>query len=47
VRVRAASEAVRVGLHPMRRLRAGRYALIVRAGFAAGERERRSSLVVH
>jgi uncharacterized protein YkwD len=47
VRVRAASDSVRVGLHPMRRLRAGRYALIVRAGFAAGERERRSSLVVH
>jgi uncharacterized protein YkwD len=47
VRVRAASDAVRVGLHPMRRLRAGRYALIVRAGLAAGEREQRMSLVVH
>jgi uncharacterized protein YkwD len=47
VRVRAASDAVRVGLHPMRRLRAGRYALVVRAGSAARERERRMSLVVH
>jgi uncharacterized protein YkwD len=46
-RVRPASDVVRVGLHPMRRLRAGRYALVVRAGFAAGERERRMSLVVH
>jgi uncharacterized protein YkwD len=47
VRVRAATDAVRVGLHPMRRLRAGRYALVVRAGSAARERERRMSLVVH
>ena len=31
-RTRAAADAVRVGLHPMRRLRAGRYALVVRAG---------------
>jgi hypothetical protein len=30
----------------MRRLRAGRYALVVRAGSAAGARERRMSLVV-
>jgi uncharacterized protein YkwD len=46
-RVRPASDVVRVRLHPMRRLRAGRYALVVRAGLAAGERERRMSLVVH
>ena len=46
-RTRAASDAVRVKLHPMRRLRAGRYALVVRAGSAARERERRMSLVVH
>ena len=45
-RTRAAADAVRVRLHPMRRLRAGRYALIVRAGSAAGERERRTSLVL-
>ena len=30
----------------MRRLRAGRYALVVRAGSAAGMRERRTSLMV-
>jgi uncharacterized protein YkwD len=47
VRVRAVSDAVRVGLRPMRRLRAGRYALVVHAGSAARERERRMSLVVH
>jgi uncharacterized protein YkwD len=41
-----ASDAVRVRLHPMRRLRAGRYALVVRAGPTARERERRMSLVV-
>jgi uncharacterized protein YkwD len=45
-RMRAASEAVRVRLHPIRRLRAGRYALVVRAGQAAAERERRMSIVV-
>jgi uncharacterized protein YkwD len=45
-RMRAASDAVRVRLHPMRRLRAGRYALVVRAGQAAAERERRMSIVV-
>lgn len=39
---RAATSPVRVRLHPMRRLRAGRYALVVRAGSAA----RRTSLVV-
>jgi len=44
--MRAASDAVRVLLHPMRRLRAGRYALVVRAGSATGERERRTSLVL-
>jgi uncharacterized protein YkwD len=46
VRMRASSDAVRVALHPMRRLRAGRYALVVRAGPAASERERRITLVV-
>ena len=45
-RTRAAPDTVRVALHPMRRLRAGRYALVVRAGSAAGMRERRTSLVV-
>jgi hypothetical protein len=44
--MRVASDAVRVRLHPMRRLRAGRYALVVRAGSAARERELRMSLVV-
>ncbi len=39
---RAAARPVRVRLHPVRRLRAGRYALVVRAGSAA----RRTSLVV-
>ena len=38
----AAASPVRVRLHPMRRLRAGRYALVVRAGSTA----RRTSLVV-
>jgi uncharacterized protein YkwD len=46
VRMRAASDAVRVRLHPMRRLRAGRYALVVRAGSATRVRELRMSLVV-
>jgi len=46
VRTRTAPSTVRVRLHPMRRLRAGRYALIVRAGSAASMRERRMSLVV-
>jgi uncharacterized protein YkwD len=45
-RMRAASDAVRVRLHPVRRLRAGRYALVVRAGQAAAERERRMSIVL-
>jgi uncharacterized protein YkwD len=39
---RAGASPVRVRLRPMRRLRAGRYALVVRAGSAA----RRTSLVV-
>jgi uncharacterized protein YkwD len=47
VRMRAAPDSLRVRLHPMRRLRAGRYALVVRAGSAAHARERRMSLVVH
>jgi uncharacterized protein YkwD len=46
VRLRATPDSVRVALRPMRRLRAGRYALIVRAGSAASMRERRTSLVV-
>jgi hypothetical protein len=45
-RMRAAADAVRVRLHPMRRLRAGRYALVVRVGSAAAEHERRMSLVL-
>ena len=45
-RMRAAADAVRVRLHAMRRLRAGRYALVVRAGSAAREHERRMSLVL-
>jgi uncharacterized protein YkwD len=45
-RMRAAADAVRVRLHAMRRLRAGRYALVVRAGSAAAEHERRMSLVL-
>jgi uncharacterized protein YkwD len=45
-RMRAAADAVRVRLHAMRRLRAGRYALVVRAGSAAREHERRMTLVL-
>ena len=45
-RMRAAADAVRVRLHAMRRLRAGRYAIVVRAGSAAREHERRMSLVL-
>jgi uncharacterized protein YkwD len=45
-RTLATADAVRVRLHPMRRLRAGRYALVVRAGSAAGGRERRMSLIL-
>ena len=45
-RARVVSGPVRVRLHPMRRLRAGRYALIVRAGATAHAPERRMSLVV-
>jgi uncharacterized protein YkwD len=45
-RTRAAADPVRVVLHPMRPLGAGRYALIVRAGSAAGGHERRTSMVL-
>jgi uncharacterized protein YkwD len=45
-RTRTATDAIRVRLHPMRRLRAGRYALVVRAGSAAGGHERRMSMVL-
>jgi uncharacterized protein YkwD len=45
-RTRAAADPVRVVLHPMRRLSAGRYALIVRAGSAGGGHERRMSMVL-
>jgi hypothetical protein len=45
-RTRAGADAVRVRLHAMRRLRAGRYAIVVRAGSAAREHERRMSLVL-
>jgi uncharacterized protein YkwD len=45
-RTHAAPDSVRVRLHPMRRLRAGRYALVVRAGTAAGAAERRMSMMV-
>jgi uncharacterized protein YkwD len=43
---RTAAAPVRVVLHRMRPLRAGRYALIVRAGASAGGRERRMSMVL-
>jgi uncharacterized protein YkwD len=45
-RTRTAADAVRVRLHPMRRLRAGRYALVVHAGPAAGGHVRRMSMVL-
>ena len=45
-RTRAAPDPVRVVLHRMRRLRAGRYALIVRAGSAPRGHERRMSMVL-
>lgn len=45
-RARATPGSVRVRLHPMRRLRAGRYALVVRAGSAADPLERRTSIMV-
>jgi uncharacterized protein YkwD len=45
-RTRTAADPVRVVLRPMRALHAGRYALVVRAGAAAGGRERRMSLVL-
>lgn len=40
------SQDLRVALHALRRLRAGRYDLVVRASAAAGTRERRLSFVV-
>ena len=43
VRMRSASNDVKVQLHPMRRLHAGRYALLVRAGTSNA----RASLFVH
>lgn len=43
---RTAADPVRVVLHRMRPLRAGRYALIVRAGASASGRERRMSMVL-
>jgi hypothetical protein len=43
---KARSDLVRVTLRPMRRLRAGRYAVVARAASSAGSRERRMSLVV-
>jgi hypothetical protein len=46
VRMRARSDRVRVRLHPMRPLRAGRYVLVVRTDSAAGRRERRLALTV-
>jgi uncharacterized protein YkwD len=45
-RTRTGADAVRVRLHLMRRLRAGRYALIVRAGSAPRGDERRMSMVL-
>ncbi len=45
-RMRTTADAVRVRLHATRRLRAGRYCLVVRAGSAAGGGERRMSLVL-
>ena len=45
-RTHAAPSAVRVRLHPMRRLRAGRYALVVRAGPTARAHALRMSLVL-
>ncbi len=45
-RTRIAADPVRVVLRAMRPLRAGRYALIVRAGSPSGGRERRMSMVL-
>jgi uncharacterized protein YkwD len=45
-RTRTAAAPVRVVLRPMRPLRAGRYALIVRAGASVGGGERRTSMVL-
>ena len=45
-RTRTAADPVRVRLHAMRPLSAGRYALVVRAGSSARAHERRMSLVL-
>jgi uncharacterized protein YkwD len=45
-RTQASSDNVRVKLHAVRRLHAGRYDLVVRASAPAGTRERRLSFVV-
>jgi uncharacterized protein YkwD len=45
-RTRTAADPVRVRLHATRPLSAGRYAIVVRAGSAAGGRERRTSIVL-
>jgi hypothetical protein len=45
-RARTAGKPIRVVLHAMRPLRAGHYALVVRAGSEAGGRERRMSMVL-
>jgi uncharacterized protein YkwD len=46
VRAQVSSDDLRVRLHAVRRLHAGRYDLVVRASAAAGTRERRLSFVV-
>jgi uncharacterized protein YkwD len=46
VRAQVSSDDLRVRLHAVRRLHAGRYALVIRASAAAGTRERRVSFVV-
>jgi uncharacterized protein YkwD len=45
-RTRAAADPIRIRLHAMRRLSAGRYALVVRAGSPARSDERRMSMVL-
>jgi uncharacterized protein YkwD len=46
LRAQVSSDDLRVRLHAVRRLHAGRYDLVVRASAAAGTRERRLSFVV-
>jgi uncharacterized protein YkwD len=46
IRAQLSSDDLRVRLHAVRRLHAGRYDLVVRASAAAGTRERRLSFVV-